>query len=78
MLPFADDPRLLVLPAEEVFDLAAVLGVVEDVADGGGVLRGRIMLFVTSQDPGQERDSREMRFGTRVESRDIGSPARPL
>ena len=33
MVSFADDPRLLILPAEEVFDLAAILRVVENVAD---------------------------------------------
>jgi hypothetical protein len=37
MLPVADDLRLLVLPAEEVFDLAPVIRVVEDVADGGEI-----------------------------------------
>ena len=48
MLPLADNPRLLILPAEEVFHLAAVLGVVEDVADRGGMQRSGVL---TCEDP---------------------------
>jgi hypothetical protein len=38
----------LILPAEEVFHLAAVLGVVEDVADRGGMQRSGVL---TCEDP---------------------------
>ena len=37
MLPVAHDLRMLVLPAEEVFNLPAVLRVVEEVADCRGM-----------------------------------------
>jgi hypothetical protein len=37
MLPFAENSRLLILPAEEVFHLAAVLRLVENVAHGCGM-----------------------------------------
>jgi hypothetical protein len=48
MLPVVEDLRLLVLPPEEVFDLAAVLGVVENVGDCDGMQRSGVL---TCEDP---------------------------
>jgi hypothetical protein len=52
VLPIADDLRLVTLPAEEVFHLASVLRVVEDVAHGCGM--------PSAATPGRDADGIQM------------------